>query len=287
MAIQYKPTKQKKEKSVKAPKAPKADKSPKMGTATTVKTIKSSKVSKPSKQPKAPKPEKAVSFKSGKVEKAAQYKDSTKSGSGVMTKAVNSKIVIAVLVALVAIIAAVVVFAVPAIEKNGQEIKSIMISRTPDKTVYLIGEDAVYDGLRVTVTRKNGETFNVRADKCQITGFDSSVAAEKQEIVVTYEGFKTSFDIIIKEPPKPTPMLKGISLETLPKTEYKLGEWLDTTGGVILREYVDGSVMRLSLVNSYVFGFADINKPGTYTLTVKYMENGTIAETTYTITVNE
>jgi hypothetical protein len=79
----------------------------------------------------------------------------------------------------------------------------------------------------------------------------------------------------------------GITLETLPKTEYRIDEWLDTTGGVLLCEYADGSVYRLSLVNSYIFGWENVNGPGEYVLTVKYMENGTLAETTYTITVTE
>ncbi len=173
----------------------------------------------------------------------------------------------------------------PAIERNGQKIDDIAISAAPDKTIYLVGEEANYDGLRVTVTRKNGETFTVRAPQCQITGFDSSAAGSC--INVKYEEFEAAFYIKVEDPPRLTPALKGITLETLPKTEYKLGEWLDTTNGVILCEYVDGSTSRLTLTNGDVYGFVDIDAPGEYELTVRYMENGIIAETTYTITVTE
>ena len=83
------------------------------------------------------------------------------------------------------------------------------------------------------------------------------------------------------------PALASIKLKTLPKTQYKLGEWLDTNGGIILREYVDGTTAEITLVNSYVSGFVDIKTPGTYKLTVKYVENGIVARTTYTVTVTK
>ena len=73
----------------------------------------------------------------------------------------------------------------------------------------------------------------------------------------------------------------------MPKTEYVLGEWLDTTGGVIKLEYSDGSVKRVNLMNSNVYGFANVTQAGEYTLTVKYAERGVLCETTYKITVTE
>lgn len=81
-------------------------------------------------------------------------------------------------------------------------------------------------------------------------------------------------------------MLQSIYLETLPKTEYKVGESLDTTGGVLVRKYKDGSSAKISLINSYVYGF-NTSTPGTYTLTVIYIENGLQAQTSYEIVVSE
>lgn len=285
MAIQYKPTKPKKEKSpnvAKTPKAPKAEKPIKIGSVQKVKTTKPAKAPK---APKAPKAEKvktfAPSFKGGKVKKTEDLEKTS-----ALKKPVNLVVTLSVMAVLVVVAVLALTIFLPSIEDNGQEIKEIRIASTPDKTVYLIGEEANYDGLSVAVTRKNGETFTVGANKCVIGGFDTSEEGY-QTIIVDYEGFSTSFSIKVEKPPRPTPTLASITFEKLPKTEYKVGEWLDTTGGVLLRKYADGSELYLDLINSYVFGFVDVDGPGEYVLTVKYMENGTLAETTYTITVTE
>lgn len=287
MDIQYKPSKPKKEKPVKAPKAPKTDKPMKMGAAQAVKLDKPKKV-KESKI-KAPKPEKAKSITFGKSEKVQMDKPmkvEKTNKSGIFKKVDPRWIVGGAAVLVAAIVVIVLTVVLPAIEKHGEQIRNITISVTPNKTVYLVGEEVDYDGLRVLVNRNNGETFTVRANKCQITGFDSKEAGAKT-ITVNYEGFSATFTVNIEEPPKPTPVLLRITLSSLPKTQYKAGEWLDTTGGMILREYVDGSKAEITLVNNYIFGWEDVKGPGNYTLTVKYIENGVLAETTYDITVTE
>lgn len=284
MAMQYKPTKQKKEKPAKAPKVQKAKKPVKIGAVQKVKTTKPKK-EKPVKATKAPKPEKAKeisTFKGGKLKNAKELKES----KDLKKKISPAFIITAVSILAVLIIAAVVVFTmvIPTIKRDGEQIEYIVVSSAPKKTVYLIGEEADYDGLRVSVIRKNGESFTVRDNKCQISGFDSSKAGFIR-VQVEYEGAVADFSVEITEPPRPTPALKRITLEKLPKTEYKLGEGLDTTGGVILCEYIDGSVYRINLTNLLVYGYGNFSGPGTYTLTVKYMENSIICETTYDIIV--
>ena len=99
-----------------------------------------------------------------------------------------------------------------------------------------------------------------------------------------------SFTVKIKEAPKPTLLLVSIELESLPnKLIYKIGEWLDTSGGIIIRKYNDGSQSKIALINSYIYGYTKemSNTPGTYTLTVKYVEKGILAETTFEITIEE
>ena len=76
-------------------------------------------------------------------------------------------------------------------------------------------------------------------------------------------------------------------METLPKTEYKLGDRFDAKGGVIRCYYSDGSSFLVSLVSSYVSGYRTIDAPGVYDLTVRYEKDGDEAFTTYTITVTE
>lgn len=285
MDIQYKPTKPKKEKPAKAPKAPKAEKA--MKFKSTAQAVKSTK---PAKAPKAPKPEKAktITFgRPGKVQTDKPMKVEKANKKPNFLSKLDPKVILGIVLGIV-VVAAVIVLTVvlPAIQEHGQQIKNIIISSTPDKTIYWVGEKANYDGLRVQVVRNNGESFTVRAGKCQITGFDSAEAEENQTITVDYQGHTATFMVSIQQPPKPTPVLKSIKVVKQPdKTVYKLGETLDTNGGMLLREYVDGTTAEITLVNSYVSGFYDIHTPGTYELTVKYKENGIIAETTYDIAV--
>ena len=156
--------------------------------------------------------------------------------------------------------------------KNHQkQIKNISISSTPYDTEYYVGEELNTEGLSIQVLRNNKEFYFVDASKCDISGFDSSKPVERQIITVSYKGFICTFSVSIIELPKPVPVLKSIYIETLPKTEYKVGESLDTTGGVLVREYQDGSSARITLINWYVYGF-DSSTPGTYTLTLMYYE---------------
>lgn len=282
MDIKYKPTKPKKEKPPKSQKVTLTKNTVNFGATKVVKIEKQRKVKE--QKVKAPKQEKAakISFTPSKAKKAS---DLNKGGS-VLKKSINPLVPLFVVVAIVLTAVLSLTVILPQIERNGQEIDSILISKTPDKIKYLIGEEVNYDGLRVIVTRKNGETFTVRAANCVITGFDSTTEGDKL-ITVTYESFVTSFYIKVEEPPRVVPAISGIRLETLPKTKYKLGEPLSTSGGILIREYVDGTTAEITLVNSYVSGYGSITKPGEYELTVKYIEQGIVCKTTYKITVTE
>lgn len=92
-----------------------------------------------------------------------------------------------------------------------------------------------------------------------------------------------------------TSLLCDIEIDTLPKTEYVLGEWLETNGGIITRHYTNGITKKITMVNSYIYKFDEllneektgIGKTGTHTLVVQYTENGITCRTTYDITVTE
>ena len=171
------------------------------------------------------------------------------------------------------------------------ETVSIIVSRPPTKTEYYVGEEPDYSGVVIGLVKRNGKIdfIQYETDPTGFTfsGYDGSVANERQAIKVNYKGFSANCFVEIIEIPTPTPVLVGITLETMPKTEYKLGEKLDTSTGIILCEYKDGSVFRIHLRNSHVSGFSKIDGPGVYQLTVKYKEGGILATTTYTITVTE
>ena len=196
-------------------------------------------------------------------------------------------VIIASLILVIVAIVAVVFAILPNGEVGEYGIKNIQILSQPEKTEYYVGDEPTYSGLKVLVTFNNASTMILGPNDCEITGFDSSEPASDQQITVKYQGFSTAFTIVIKERVEvPTGMYNGLSFKTLPKTEYKVGEWLDCTGGVLLRHYDDGTTIELELEDKYVYGFKTL-EPGTYTVSVKYVEQGYLASTTFTITVTE
>ena len=205
---------------------------------------------------------------------------------------------IIICVSIVLILAIGAVIALSIINKNNEEqgnlIKSIYIESWPEKLQYYVGEEANYDGLVIGLLKNNGSsetlayTDSTKKD-FSFNGLDTSKPAEERTVTVKYKDFSCNFYISVKEVPKPTPVLSAISLVEMPKTEYKVGEWLDTDDGMILKEYTDGSTERTILINGYVSGWDEARQggPGTYTLTVTYKENGIMKRTTYDITITE
>lgn len=196
-------------------------------------------------------------------------------------------IMIAIVAVLVIAIAIGTVVIAINLKQNGEKIKLISISSRPDKVEYYMGEEPVFEGISIEVVLNNGTSYFINEKDCVFSGFDSTNVIDKQTITVHYEGFTATFNVSIKEPPKATPVLSDIYLDPMPKTEYKVGEALNTTGAFIVRQYSDGTETRINLTNQNVYGFSQVNGPGTYTLTVKYAEGGILKETTYTITVTE
>ena len=175
------------------------------------------------------------------------------------------------------------------LKEKANKVKSITLSSTPYDTEYLVGEDLNCDGIRIIATKNNDETFFVDIKDCTISGFDSTSPVESQTITIKYKDFIVTFTVTIKQTSTETPVLVAISLATLPKTEYKVGEWLDTSGGILVREYKDGSTKNIALVNSYIDGWLEAYNSGvgTYTLRVYYVESGILQETFYVITISE
>ena len=86
-------------------------------------------------------------------------------------------------------------------------------------------------------------------------------------------------------------LLCGIYIKTMPKTEYKVGEWIDTSGGVLLAQYTDGStedIIMSDVVNNgmVICGFSS-EYPGVIPLSVEYTEGAITSKTVYNITIKE
>ena len=206
-------------------------------------------------------------------------------------------IIIAIVLVVALVIAVAVVGIVSAVNKKKEaqlaedqkQLAAIQIARLPHKTSYYCGEFFDKTGLLVyTITKGNGIN-QINVDDCEITGFDSSVPVEEQVITVTYKGFTDTFNIEIKAPLSETPVLVKIEMENLPKTQYKVGEDLDVTGGSFIATYSDGTTKTIKLANRHIFGFRDAYESGVgeYDITVKLVKDGIEATTTYKITITE
>ena len=189
----------------------------------------------------------------------------------------------AVLALIVAVVA--IVMSVKSTE-SGKQVSQVSISTLPNKLVYYIGEEPSYTGLTITTTLNNGMTFTEGPEACTFSGFNSEFAQEEQKITVKYKEHTFVYTVTIKESVRPSANLTKISLVNLPKTEYKVGDWLNVNDGVLLLEYDDGSTRRIQLEHRYVYDFST-DTPGNFTLTVKLREDGILMTCTYDITVTE
>ena len=149
-----------------------------------------------------------------------------------------------------------------------------------------MGEEPSYTGLTITTTLNDGTSFTEGPEACTFSGFNSEFAKEEQVITVKYKEHTFVYTITIKEPVRPVSPLKSVTLESMPKTEYKVGDWMNVNDGVLLLEYEDGSTRRIELEHKHVYGFST-DAPGTFTLTIKVHEDGYLVTCTYQITVTE
>lgn len=112
-------------------------------------------------------------------------------------------------------------------------IESVSIASLPSKLSYYRDEAFDPTGFRMKVSYTDG-TSEIVSDYTNIS-FDSSVVGY-QYVRVGYQGFFVDFTVYIAEI-----QLRSLSVSTLPaKTEYIVGEELDTTGLSLLAVYSNG-----------------------------------------------
>lgn len=167
----------------------------------------------------------------------------------------------------------------------------LSISSKP-KTTYLVGETFNPDGLLVQVLMSTQDaTYFVDKNDPELTisGFDSSVPNNKLTLTISYKGFSTTLDVMIKEKESTAPVLERIEVYNF-QTEYKLNIWNeggpDTAGGKIRAYYSDGSVVEgIVLKTKYIPDYDQLTKPGKTEIKVIYSDGVTTVETTVEITV--
>ena len=82
--------------------------------------------------------------------------------------------------------------------KSVENIESVNIVSAPAKTTYEVGDSSLnLNGLKVSVTYKDGTTAELERSDYTVTGFSSESATEKQEITVAFGGVEATFDVEI------------------------------------------------------------------------------------------
>ncbi len=123
-----------------------------------------------------------------------------------------------------------------------QQTTGIYVDNLPSKGVYYVGEELQLDGLQVN-EKKRISTFDkqISMDKLTITGFDSSVACEVQNVTATYGKFTTSFVVVILERPPQQKVVIGVKIQGKDGSELKKDYQL----------YEDFDVENIELVVTY------------------------------------
>lgn len=154
-------------------------------------------------------------------------------------------------------------------------LSSISIS---GETEYTVGDKLA---LTVTATYSDGTSANI-TEQVEWNNLPDMTTAGTFEVTATYDGV-TSEAVTITV--KAVPVVNSIAVTTLPtKTNYDIGDGLDTTGMVVTATYSDGSTAE---VTGWYTSSVDMTTAGEKTVTVNYYVNGTTWQATYKITVNE
>ena len=142
------------------------------------------------------------------------------------------------------------------------EVTNLEIKTMPTKTEYFVGDTLDTTGLTLTATYNNGTTETITS------GFTCSptklTTAGKQTITVSYGGKSCTFDVTVK-----AVELVKIEIKTLPtKTEYFVGDTLDTTGLTLTATYNNGTTETIA--TGFTCTPTKLNTAGKQTVTVSY-----------------
>lgn len=162
-----------------------------------------------------------------------------------------------------------------------KKLSSIKVVTLPTKTNYYLWEAFSSDGLKVVATYTDSTTFDVTS-QCTVSGASTSSVGEKTATVrYTEDGVtKTaSFNIVVKG------KLKTLTVSSMPnKTEYYVGESLDTSGIQVIAGYSDGSVKTVTGACSFT-GFSSSSE-GTKSVKVSYGEEGITVSAQFSVKIS-
>ena len=133
----------------------------------------------------------------------------------------------------------------------------------PSKTDYKYGEELDLTGGKITEIMASGNKGKVtEITKDMVSGYNPEKEGT-QEITVKYNGNTYTYTVTVKDE------IKGISIKEYPdKLEYKKGETLDVTGG-ILNVVKESGIYEVEITKDMVSGY-NPNKTGIQVITVTY-----------------
>ena len=135
----------------------------------------------------------------------------------------------------------------------------------PEKLEYWVGQKLDLKNASVQLTFSDGtlsEQIALTAD--MVSGFDSAVAGE-QKVTVQYQGFKSDFTVLVKEP-----ILESIEIIESPnETVYFVGHTVSAKGGKIKLVFSDGNTKQIDMTDDMLSGY-DSEISGEQTVTVTY-----------------
>lgn len=158
-------------------------------------------------------------------------------------------------------------------DKNTIEgVKGISVTKFPDKTVYIEGEEsAELDGIEVSVIFNDGKNTTMPVTGYAVAFPDLETYGEKK-VFVYYGGFSTTFPISVRKVP-----VTGIVLTKPFKTTYIEGEAISFDGLEVTAYYSDGrdggKGIKLDASQYTVSGVDEGDSslaPGAYEVTVTY-----------------
>ena len=146
------------------------------------------------------------------------------------------------------------------------DVAGIEVTKAPDKTSYVKGEELDLSGIEVTATFEDETTEVIELPEDKFTGYDKNTLGN-QTVTVTYgEGITAEFSVNVHN------NVTAIEVTNAPdKTSYVKGEDLDLAGIEVTATYEDGTIGVIAVPADKFTGY-DKNTLGEQTVTVTYAE---------------
>ncbi|MBQ2252571.1 MAG: bacterial Ig-like domain-containing protein [Clostridia bacterium] len=165
------------------------------------------------------------------------------------------------------------------LEVKNETVESLVIKTPPTKLEYTTEEEVDMTGAVIIAKMLDEEKTQVELDESEYTVSYAFTSPGSATVTVSYGSKEATFDVTVKEPP-----ITRLTVGTLAKTKYYVGERLDLTDAYIVVDYEKKKNVRIDLVDSMLSAY-DTSLPGKLTVTVHY--GGKTAEFTVEVIENK